>query len=837
MWLFCWAAVGAWAEPAASLKGVVEDPTGAPIPMATVSVRDNAASVSIKVETDDAGQFSLALPDGSYVLRIHADGFDDSEVPARVSAGHSAPLRLRLKVAVVAQELTVSATADPVPADGNLDAVRIDHDLLKSLPVMESNPLAAATLFVDPAANGSQGTTLVVDGVEDTGGGLDVPATSVKQVSVNKNPYSAEFSRPGKGRIEVTTRPGSSHRIHKHLIATLNDSALDATNAFAAVKAPMTRSLLEGSLDGPLAGDLGTFYLGADYLRDDHAAIVNAITTGGPFLENVDAPQRQLSVLGRTDLHLTALNTLSLRYNLKHSTQRNQGVGDFDLAARGLAANYTNQDFRLLDTAAISANFSNEARFIFKDHIQSLNPLSNDPAVLVLGAFNGGGAQRALSQHDRVFEWQDFATFVHGRHTLRAGLEVKHRSVEVTDRSDFGGTFSFSSLAAFSAGTPFQFAINTGDPAAQFGYWEGMYFLQDEVRLRRDLNLLVGLRHEVQSNLDSHGNIAPRFSISYAPGSGNTVLRVGAGMFYDRMPAAMEQQALRFDGAHVQRFVAANPTFPMLPVLPASLPQSIVSIDPALRAPTLLQASLGVEHRFSTKTYLSVDYTFLRGEHLFRMRNLNAPLPLLGIRPDPAFLNVDQFESNGSSRVQSLAIMFRTAFRKRFELMSQYVLSRALDDTSGMSSLPANNYDLSGEWGRADYDRRHRVNIAGIVNLPRDFRMGTILSFNSGAPFNITTGKDNNLDTVANDRPLGVGRNTGAGPAYADVDLRLSKRVYLSRTAESKGPYVEFRFDAFNVLNTVNAVTYVGNLSSPLFGRANSALPARQLQLSIKASF
>lgn len=132
----------------------------------------------------------------------------------------------------------------------------------------------------------------------------------------------------------------------------------------------------------------------------------------------------------------------------------------------------------------------------------------------------------------------------------------------------------------------------------------------------------------------------------------------------------------------------------------------------------------------------------------------------------------------------------------------------------------------------------------------------------SGIPFNITTGLDNNGDTVPNDRPLGIGRNTGEGPGYASVDLHFSKQITFSRTEGTSsqaraagrhragalatlgeerrvghGSRLEIGIDAFNVLNRVNFKNYVGTESSPFFGRANAANPARQLQISLKFGF
>src|SRR5204862_7780895 len=108
----------------------------------------------------------------------------------------------------VTEEITVSARArDPLAAQRNASAVQLDGDLLRSLPARLEDPLAVASLFVDPAAIGAGGTKIVVDGVE--GDTLDVPTSSVRSIAVDSNPYSAEFGRPGRDR--KSTRLNSSH--------------------------------------------------------------------------------------------------------------------------------------------------------------------------------------------------------------------------------------------------------------------------------------------------------------------------------------------------------------------------------------------------------------------------------------------------------------------------------------------------------------------------------------------------------------------------------------------------------------------------------------------------
>lgn len=142
----------------------------------------------------------------------------------------------------------------------------------------------------------------------------------------------------------------------------------------------------------------------------------------------------------------------------------------------------------------------------------------------------------------------------------------------------------------------------------------------------------------------------------------------------------------------------------------------------------------------------------LHGVKLYRMRDLNAPLPATCMRPDPHFANVDQFESSGTSDSQTLTVGFQTTVR-RLQFFSRYTFSHSIDDTSGMTYLPADNFNLRAERGRSDFDQRHRLVICSILKLPQGFKLGVLSTVRSGIPYNMTTGFDNNHDSVFNDRP------------------------------------------------------------------------------------
>jgi len=516
--------------------------------------------------------------------------------------------------------------------------------------------------------------------------------------------------------------------------------------------------------------------------------------------------------------------------------------------------------------------------------------------VLVNGAFNGGGAQVSRQSVEKDIDFQDLVSYRVGPHSLRFGGLAKSRLIDYTDASNFGGTYTFSDLPNFVNNLPRQYTVNGGNPRVRFTQNEFAYFLQDEIRLRPRLNLLLGVRHELQSNLDEHADLAPRLALSAASEDGRTIVRAGSGIFYQRQPVTLEEQYLLLDGSNLRQVVLTNPSYPLTgdPFAQAG-PPNVLRLDSHLRAPYDIQASLGVERKLGEHTTLTAEYTRLRGRRLYRMRDINAPLPATGIRPDPNFLNVDQFETTGSSRSDSLSLGVRATIAYTLHLVAQYTFSRATDDTSclfsqpGLCRPPADSYNLAGERGPADYDQRHRFNLAGVLYLPGHFTLGCVVSLSSATPYDITTGFDDNQDTVFNDRPtLGnpaapfqsfaidgsgvvggtpgtlydgpealfagrlvqttpssvhwliqpgpgnVGRNSGRGPSFADVDLRVAKRFVLRE--KSKGAQsLELRLDAFNLLNHVNYFNYVGTLDSRYFGRANHAHVPREIQLSVRA--
>jgi hypothetical protein len=339
------------------------------------------------------------------------------------------------------------------------------------------------------------------------------------------------------------------------------------------------------------------------------------------------------------------------------------------------------------------------------------------------------------------------------------------------------------------------------------------------------------------------------------------VIRAGYGIFFDRIPLRATSNALQRDGSKYRTAVlsagqAGAPAFPAaLPAFPANLLVSITTIDPNVRNAYSQQASLQVERELSGAMSLSVGYLHVRGEHILLSRNVNVPrFPAsagvfnLG-RPDPRFANVSRFESSGDSYYDGMIVSFKRRFTAWAEARVSYTLSKAIDDVgNAFFFTPQDNFNLRDERGLADNDQRHRLAVSGSFEAPAaggeegalrralsGFRLSYIFQYGSRLPFNVVTGTDRNNDTNVNDRPAGVGRNTGRGFDFASLDVRLARRFSLGEHLN-----VEVLAEGFNVLNREN-LQLPNNTLNPAtllaFGLPTAADSPRQIQFGLRFNF
>jgi hypothetical protein len=271
----------------------------------------------------------------------------------------------------------------------------------------------------------------------------------------------------------------------------------------------------------------------------------------------------------------------------------------------------------------------------------------------------------------------------------------------------------------------------------------------------------------------------------------------------------------------------------------------VVQLDPHLRIPYIVQYSFGIERQITSKSTLSATYVGTRGIDLFMSRDINAPLaPDYLARPNPAFGQIRQMESEGYQKGNSLELTFRGKPTKYFAGQAQYILGKSYNNTGGITYFPGNSNFPNLDWARSDNDRRHKFDLLGTFEPSSLFSLGLALQAYSGKPVNVTTGLDSNGDGVFNDRPNGglAPRNSLHGPGQLNLDVNVAHDFHFKKEKKD-GPVLTAALNVFNILNHPNYVTFIGVIGpdggprNPNFGLPASAYPGRRFQLNLECKF
>ncbi|MBA3242271.1 MAG: TonB-dependent receptor [Acidobacteria bacterium] len=843
----------------ANLRIAVLDPDGAAIIAAPVQIKDEADRTHM-LSTDQSGEALFpALTPGNYHIRVEASGFAPRDIVGFVLKSGSNRVEVRLEVAQVEEQVVVKQDEREKRTDPRGDAFTtiITGDQLADLPDDPAELEATLKRLAGP------GAIIRIDGF--TGGRLP-PKSEIRQIRFRRNSYAAEYHEPGFIGIDVITKPGVS-TWHGSIGFSFLDDVLNARNAFAPERSPEQLHRLDLTFSAPLRRDRTSLFLAADVNRSYDAQTFIAALPSGDFAGFVLRPSRSLYASARIAHALSQAHALNFGFQRNALRRENLGVGGFDLSARAYSSDRAENLLRLSETGTLGSRIFNEFRLQARWRNIALQPASEAPAVIVLGAFNTGGAQRRRDDQAREVEIVDNLDFGFSQHAMRAGVLFEVGSYRNESVFNAGGTFTFASLNNFRASLPTTFTQRVGNPLVEFrrllfgAYW------QDDVRIRQNLTVSYGLRYERQSQLADHNNFAPRLGIAWSPSQdGRTTIRGGAGVFYGWFGADTFGDIIAVDGRRQRDIVVQSPGFPM-PLLGGTgiiLPPSRLQLDPQARNPYVIQSSLSVERQVTRQLYLTTSYLYQRGMHLLRGHDINAPV--LGLeRPDPAAGNIVQVESSANSTRHLLDITANNLLSKRLYWFINYSLSKTIDEADSPFSLPADNLNLRDERGPAAEDARHRLNATVGLQLLKGLRLGTTFYANSALPYDITTGNDDNGDTVFNDRPAGVTRNSARGTPQWDVSMRLSwliafgdargtsraaggpRTVSVSSSdvgalsselaASEKRWRINLYLQAFNLLNHVNLINYTGVMTSPFFGQATAAPPGRRIETGMRFSF
>ena len=909
--------------PGGSLSGKVTDQTGAVIPGATVSVTAADGKQAATTTTGPEGGFQIpSLPAGAYALRVTASGFAPlNQENVNVGGGRNQPLTLTLQVQAQEEKVQVESeqgTELDVGAASNAGAVIIKGKDLEALSDDPDELQSELQALAGPSA-GPNGGQIYIDGF--TGGQLP-PKSSIREIRINQNPFSAQYDKLGYGRIEIFTKPGTD-KYHGQIMFSDNNSIFNSRNPFVPAKPSYNSSRIDADFGGPI-NKKASFFL--DFQRryiDEYSAVNATILDSNlnqvPFIESIPAPRTRTTFSPRVDFQITPNNTLTARYHLWRDSEQNDGLDQFSLPSQAYNSGETDHTLQISDSQVLSANVVNETRFEFERDISHQLPVSTSPTVQVQGAFTSGeNSEGTVRSTQNSYELQNYTSVVHGKHLVKFGARLRGLTQSSFEQSNFNGTFVFSPV--FSNGqiaakaidvyqqmlqcqqsggsncpTASQFSMVSGIPQIDVNWFDAGLYAEDEWRVRPNLSLTYGLRFESQNNIHDHADFAPRLGIAWGLGSNGknaptTVLRAGFGIFYDRFGYNLIEQADRLNGITQLSAIVQDPDFfeniPPFDQLPAAAP-TIYRVAPSVQAPYTIQTAVSVERQITRAATVSLTYLNSRGEHALFIRNAG------GTDQNGITRNIYEYDSEGIFRQNELIANTRISAGRRLTLFGFYELSYAKSNaasggggnffSNGMTSSASflsDSQDPMADYGRAAFDIRHHAFIGGSISLPYAFSLSPFVIISSGRPYNITTGQDNNGDSIFNDRPSVANAtnidctlrssfsvvatpagvvpvNYCTGPGNATLNLRLSKTIGLGRAEKGGGaasrthghyghglggrglssgggnPFgrsattnrrynLTFSISARNLLNSFNPGPPVGNLSSPSFGQSIS---------------
>ena len=839
----------------AQLRVVVLDQTGAGIPAAVVTVTA-AGTTPAKVTADERGVVSIpALPAVAVQLHVEAGGFQSHDMPVTLRRGMNNQT-VTLTIEGFQEQVVVDDAAAAVQESGSASTTNVlDESVVEQLP---DDPDELQAVLEQMA--GGVGAVFRVNGF--TGGRLP-NREDIRQIRFRTNSFAADNHDAGRVQIEIITRP-NVQTWNGNLNANFRNDVFNARDAFAATKLPQNIARVGGGIRGPIVVRKTSLRLNVERNESNTAANIYALTPdGSPFRGFLSNPSHNTFGTVGIEHALTEMQTLRVEYQRQQNVSRNGGAGGFSLPERANNRDNGNGQLRAQVQGLFGRSTLNEFHVEYRDAWNHQLSVSAAPSVNVLDAFNAGGSGINTRSNQRTFDVADNLDFTIGRkHATRVGFDLFGGRYNYFDARNAAGTFTFSSLDAYLAGVPLQFTQRLGEVNTSFTAYQAALYWQDDIRTTRTLTISIGIRQEMQSLISDKLNVMPRLGVTYSPRSSKTIIRGGYGLFYDWYDSALYDQTLRVNGI-AQRDLRVNcPGYPdpfaasadpscraALGGAPVIQPGGRIQASPNLRMPQVHQASASVERPIRGNLRTLVSYQMLRGRNQIRSRDINTPDPITGLRPEPSIGSVTQFESTGKSVRDSLTVNLAYAVpRRQVNVGVTYTLAQFKNHADSPTQLPVDSYNPDAEWGPSSQDIRHRLQANVFLPPVRGFRLSVNgLLYQSGAPYNITTGTDDNHDLVINDRPLDasgqmIGRNSARAAArWGDLSMRLGRQFAFARPSPDRtattGGSLEFFAQADNILNRVNFTNYAGTMTSRLFGQPTAASQARRVQLGAQFRF
>ena len=879
---------GAAAQPARDARATITvvDQTGAVIPNAVVTLTPLAAPATplSPVQTSDKGVAAWpVLAPGHYTVKAEFPGFAAGILKdVQLKAGDNKHVVV-LALEGVRDSVTVSRDAREAASDRR--ATFGTAMTREQIDALSDDPDEMAQQLQDLVGGNA---VIRVDSFE---GGRLPPKSAIKAIHITRDAFAAENHYAGGLFIDIITQPGIGP-LRTNVQMRIRDGSLSGKNELAAEKGPERTQNYNGGIGGSLIKQKASFSVNLNTSTQFETPVYHLHTPDGTLINSLGPrrPGDNTFIYGLFDYALTRDQTLRINYNRNHFKTKNLGIGGYDSAERGYSSEESSDTIRIQEAGPLGRRFFINTRAAIGWSDSASQSVFEGRTVRVIEQFTIGGQQLSGGSRRKTLNLQSDLDYVRGIHSVRTGLLFDGGNYRSDDANNYLGTYTFESPEAYLAGTPGSFTQRVGDPNIAYKNIQGGVYIQDDIRVRKNLTLSPGVRYELQTHVSDVNNLGPRFGITWSPGkAGATTLRGSAGIFYDWLPTGTYEQTLRVDGFRQREINVTNPTYPTTPsdgpVLPTN--RYLLAEDLAMQRST--RYSAGVDRAITKGIRINAIYAHMSGDHLLRGLNLNPPIG--GVRPDPNFSNVVEVVDDARSRQDSInigaTINFNTATPgptmlgggamiimngggpagpstsrwnwRRMNVFTNVSFARSRNNTEGAFSTPATGF-VRDDWGPSNQDVHRRFNVGFNSSQLRNFNANLNVNMSSAPPYTIRTGFDENGDLVFNDRPAGVGRNTLRASGQLNINGFFTYGWSFGKAVERPGG-INFRSDGGaiavsqgaaqsagryrlslnvnvqNLTNHGNLIGYTGVLTSDNFGKPTTVAGTRKVDIGVGLSF
>lgn len=883
----------------AGMRGtIIAERAGVPIAGARVVIGSKSLQIQREAQTDTDGVFAVpGLPPGTdYEVSLSADGFRQSRLDnVALTSGETVTINASLELGGVQESVNIVDTAPLVINNAPEVSQVVDAKRITELPSNARslnrfallNPHVRNTAGLGSDGSGASRLSINANSFRHTHYKLDgnanyesvfanapqqqVSLSAVQEFKILTNQYSAEYGGTTAGIISTTTKSGTDE-LHGEGFFFLRPSGIQAAPPVATRHVPNELTQFGGSLGGPLFSNRAAFFVNYEHSRQNRGSFIQSPTPQiytGHFRDHLG--------LARFDYRLNSEHSMMLRFNANRNVNDNpndrvSGFTQPSAAQRSLAQG---AGLQFTDTT-VWGRAVNEVRANYVNAIPSLTAALNPQVSIVRPNISTDGGSSYSWVRTQNYQIADQLAFQRGQHELKIGGDYTRQKV-----SDF----SVTPLGEYRLGTGelvpgarTEYTQTFGTGFVRYGQTLASAFIQDNWRVLPRLTANLGLRYDYQSITDDRNNFAPRLGFAFnAAGDGKTIIRGGAGVFYDQyymyitrrfplqgLDSPTQSYRLRYGAP-------GAPTFPESLIAPpvgaVPVPRDFVYLPgEKLLNPYSTQFSFGVQRMLSKNWTATADLLHSRTLKQMRANDINAPAPFIrtapgqtrsvaaadAVRPFGTNYNsvnvrkVILIENTSSSNYDALDLGLLKRYANRFQLEAHYVYSSALTYSMFFgepdTGVP-NEWRLNDrlERGASDFHQRHRFVGHGLVELPFNSQLSFVATLASGLPVNPVTGDDTNGDGYRVDRPVGFGRNSFRTPTQVNFDTSFAKKFALRENIR-----LEFRAEAFNLFNRSNFIklnNIYGNgaaplptFLTPLAGISNSD-PGRQFQFGTRLIF